>query len=453
MFNQFYENITRYIEKIDRIVKQGKILLLLGQRNSGKRKIIEEFASKLMNSEGVDPGRVFGFDLDDILERLDLEENIFFFKEKIEQRLGKSLADVKKPVVIVFLQIQNLPKIFSAIARLKESNPANIVILMTSSINLTDNKAFAKNLQPLTGTIRVFSGGINEIIDARVTPLNGNSVLETIFCESLSVEKFQKLAAIIAGHEEKIKQFQRDYLLFGVLPKIFETDVPNKRWQIIEDHLRLFFERDLLRVFQITDLQKFRQILTVLSFNNGNILNLLNMCDDFGINRNTMRKYAGIMRDTFLVDFVPSYNKEIKKPTMKTPKLYFLNPGLVNFLNRVRDYRSMEQSKNFERLLDSMLYLNLQITMQRCEQPPTLFFLKDYQDHELDFIIDTGKGLIPIGITYDNAERKNKIKTFKYYVRYCSQISNGVIFGDFDEIESLEMRGAKLYLLPIWMLF
>ncbi len=445
--------MNQFIKKIDHTVKQGKIPLLLGQRNAGKRKIVEEFALKLMNSEGVHPGRVFGFDLDDILTQLDLEENVLFFKQKIEQRLGKSLANITKPVVIIFFQIQNLPKIFPAIARLKESNSTHILILMTSSINLTEDKTFVKNLQPLTETIRVFSGGINEIIDARVTPLNGNSVLETIFCESLSVEKFQKLADTVAGHEEKIKQLQREYLLFGALPKIFETDLPEKRWQMIEDHLRLLFERDLLRVFQITDLQKFRQILTVLSFNNGNILNLLNMCDDFGINRNTMRKYAGIMRDTFLIDFVPSYNKEIRKPTMKTPKLYFLNPGLVNFLNRVRDYRSMEQSKNFERLLDSMLYLNLQITMQRCEQRHTLFFLKDYQDHELDFIIDNGKELIPIGITYDNTERKNKIKTFKYYVRYCSQISNGVIFGDFDDIECLEMRDTRLYLLPIWMLW
>lgn len=435
-------------------LSQAKIQLISGQRCVGKNIVVQHLVDYLKKEQRIPANRIFRYNFDDILTQLEFSESFETLTQRFEKTVNEPLPMLSQPIYLIFEQIQNSVELFEIIAALKQVNPVKIKIILTSSVNLENNEFFKKHLAEQTEMHWLHPIALNELIRHNFAPLNDESVLHTIFTNNFDLEYFRQLQWIVEPYKEAIREFTKDFILFGSLPATYTTDEPEARWEILRNYLRVYFERDLRIGFQISDLSKFNSVAQIFSLNNGNILNLLNLCEYYNLNRNTIRKYSGIMDETFLIDFVYPYLKnKVAKPIMRTPKIYFQNTGLVNYFNGNLRRETLESSAQYKSNLDAMLYVNLKSTLEEYAHSLEIQFLRDYQEHQLDFLIPTPKALIPIGITHTASDQKVKIKTFRYYLRYCQQISDGVIFGDFDDIELLEMRGSRLFLLPLWMLW
>jgi predicted AAA+ superfamily ATPase len=441
-------------QQLQKRLLQDQIQLISGQRCVGKNIVINNLLDHLKNEKQIPENRIFSYNFDDILVQLEFNATFESLKSRFEKRVNEPLETLSEPIYLIFEQIQNSAELFEIIAALKQVNPSKIKMVLTSSVNLENNESFKKLLAEQTDLHWLHPIALNELIRYNFAPLNDESVLHTIFSNNIELEYFEQLQWIVEPYKDTIREFIKDYLLFGSLPATYTTDDPATRWEILRSYLRVYFERDLRIGFQIADLNKFNSVAQIFSMNNGNILNLLNLCEYYNLNRNTIRKYSGIMDETFLIDFVYPYLKnKVAKPIMRTPKIYFQNTGLVNYFNGTTRRETLENSAQYKSNMDAMLYVNLKSTLEEYAHSLQIQFLRDYQEHQLDFLIPTPKALIPIGITHTASDQKVKIKTFRYYLRYCQQISDGVIFGDFDKIELLEMRGSRLFLLPLWMLW
>ena len=429
---------------------KGKIQIITGQRCVIKDRFVDQLTSKLH----IEADKIYHYHLDDILTRLEFEEEPLDFKTRFEKSSGKKLELLPHSIYFVFEQIQNARQLFPLIANLNRINPKQIRILLTSSINLANDPDYLQHLASVSDIHVIYPPTMGDLVEQQDISLGDHSILQFISKGEFDIDYFEKVFQFASPHQQKILDILKSYLLFSGVHLLKEEHDRTPDWDLIRSNLRDYFEQILVSVYQISDLKKFDQILKIFALNNGNILNLLKMCDQYGINRNTMRKYSGILSDTFLIDFVPPYLKnDVNKPIMRTPKAYFYNNGLVNFLNSINTYRALENSVYFQSNLDGMLLSNLRAAIAQLGQEKEITFLRDYQSHELDFLISTDKGLVPVGICMDDNIRKTKIKTFRYYLRYCQQIFNGVIFSTYQRVECIEMKKSKLHLLPIWMLW
>lgn len=447
--------IQRHIQKkLISAISTNKIQLIMGPRYVGKHDLLNRVIQHLREEQKVPSERIFHFSLDDILVQLEFIEDFSHFVNDIENRIGQPITGLSEPVYFFFDQIQNYLSLAELIVSLYTTNPDKIKIIISSSVNLENDKTYQKTLAQHTNVLHLYPLSLYELIRNDIAPINGESVLSTIFKGKFDLEYFEYIQWIVEPYKDAVLNFFQEYLLYGGLPAIFRHDDAQTRWIELKNSLRQYLQRDIRTVYQISDLKKFDSILKILSTNNGDILNLLNLCDFYQINRNTIRKYSGILHDTFTLEYVPPFLKEkVQKPIMRTPKVYFLNTGLLNYLNKIDSFEKLIQAPEFSRLLESALFVNLKNTMHQLDSKFDIFFMKDYQEHEIDFLVSTPENLIPIGITWESEQKKVKIKTFKYYLRYCKRISDGVVFGKFDKIELLEMRGSRLFLLPLWMLW
>ncbi|MGP8329714.1 MAG: ATP-binding protein [Methanosarcinaceae archaeon] len=447
--------IRRHIlANIQRGLTGDKIPVICGPRYFGKHDAIKELRRFLENEKKVPANRIQVFDLDNILVQLAINEDVEQFKSNLEKSIGEQLEKLTSPVYLFFEQLQNSIALVKHIAEIKQLNPAQIKIVVSASINLESNQDFINTLLPLSKIHYLYPLSLNELISNNIAPLNDESVLQTIFRGEYNLEYFKYIQWIVEPYKKAIMDFLPEYAIFGGLPTVYTQNSTEARWQEVQQYMRHYFEKDLRIVYQIADLKKFNNIIKILSLNNGKILNLLNLCDYYHFNRNTIRKYSKIMRETFLLDFVkPFLKNKVKKAIMRTPKLYFINPGLANYLTGHTTFHDSKPTEYMKSSLDSMLYVNLRTTKEEVAGSYDISFLRDYQEHELDFLLVSPEKITPVGVTFSEEDRKVKIKTFRYYLRYCDQISDGIIFGRFDKIELLEMRGSRLFLLPLWMLW
>ena len=119
---------------------------------------------------------------------------------------------------------------------------------------------------------------------------------------------------------------------------------------------------------------------------------------DCGISHTTARHWISILQAGFIIHLLPPHHENFSKRIIKSPKLYFLDTGLLCYLLRIREPNDIPihamKGAIFETFVMSELY---KAFAHRGESPP-LYFWRDRTGHEVDIVIDTGMKLIPVEV-------------------------------------------------------
>ena len=121
---------------------QNKIQVVSGQQCVVKNQFIEQFITHLKDNLNARDDLIYRYNLEDILVRLEFEDDFLKFKNGLEHAVGEQLENTSEQIYLIFEQIQHAKYLFPFIANLKNLNPEHIHILITSAINLTSDEDF-----------------------------------------------------------------------------------------------------------------------------------------------------------------------------------------------------------------------------------------------------------------------------------------------------------------------
>lgn len=79
---------------------------------------------------------------------------------------------------------------------------------------------------------------------------------------------------------------------------------------------------------------KFVRFMTAAVASTGQLLNLASLARDVGISQPTAERWMSILTASNIVYLLPAYSNNMIRRAVKTPKLYFLDTGLVAYLTR-----------------------------------------------------------------------------------------------------------------------
>lgn len=130
----------------------------------------------------------------------------------------------------------------------------------------------------------------------------------------------------------------------------------------------------------------------------GQLVNLSGLASDCGISHSTARRWLSVLEASFIVFLLRPHYRNFGKRLVKTPKLYFLDTGLLCYLLQVRRpeelFHRAERGAVFESFVVSELLKNF---VHRGEQP-SLWFWRDGAGHEIDVLVDLGRELVPVEV-------------------------------------------------------
>ena len=95
--------------------------------------------------------------------------------------------------------------------------------------------------------------------------------------------------------------------------------------------------RPLAQLIEILDWAKFlprmfSRFLEVAAFSNGEIVNYSNIASECGVSGPTIKEYFQILVDTLVGRFLPSYQKRPKRRVILSPRFYYFDIGISNYL-------------------------------------------------------------------------------------------------------------------------
>jgi uncharacterized protein len=192
-----------------------------------------------------------------------------------------------------------------------------------------------------------------------------------------------------------------EFFFRGTYPALWSgaADSPvRERWY--QGYVATYLERDVRNVLKVSSLRDFERFLRAAAALTGQMLNLAHLARDVGIAPSTAGQWLQVLVASHLVFLLEPYYRSLGKRIVKTPKLYFTDPGLAHYLNGFSSHASMSASPQIGALFENYV-IGQWFRYRDWEKPQMgLWFWRDQSSNEVDLIIELEGSLIPIEIKH-----------------------------------------------------
>jgi len=115
----------------------------------------------------------------------------------------------------------------------------------------------------------------------------------------------------------------------GFLPRHYLAADPCK---LIESYVGDYLKEEIAAEALTRSVPAFARFLESAAFSNGEIVNYRNIAAECGVSAPTVKEYFQILEDTLLARFLPVYQKRPKRRVIQSPKFYFFDVAVANYL-------------------------------------------------------------------------------------------------------------------------
>lgn len=168
----------------------------------------------------------------------------------------------------------------------------------------------------------------------------------------------------------------------GLLPRHYLAENYKKLCQAYVDN---YLTEEISAEALTRNLQAFSRFLEIAAFSNGEIINYTNIASETGVSSVTVKEYFGILQDTLIAYFIPSYRKRPKRRVVHAPKFYFFDVGIANFL--LKRGEIVPQSENFGRALEHFVLQELIAHSHYSGKDYKISYWRSTSGFEVDFIL------------------------------------------------------------------
>lgn len=219
-----------------------------------------------------------------------------------------------------------------------------------------------------------------------------------------------------------------EVLVKGMYPAIFDRDIPQGMYY--PSYIESYLERDIRQIKNVTDLSLFQKFLEICAGRTGQILNKQSISKECGISQPTVEKWLTILEVSFIAFRLRPYYSNSKKRIIKSPKLYFFDTGLICSLLGINNAGQIANHPLRGEIFET--YIISEFIKNRFHQGmrSNYFFYRDNHMNEIDLIIETGYGPVPVEIKSGQTINDSFFKGLKFFRKLSDRYKqSGLIYG------------------------
>jgi predicted AAA+ superfamily ATPase len=201
-----------------------------------------------------------------------------------------------------------------------------------------------------------------------------------------------------------------EFIQKGSLP---EVQALKNDWEMIYSaYVATYIERDVRQLANIGESNAFYKFMVALAARNGQLLNFTSISNDIGVNPSTVERWTSILKASNIIYLLEPYYNNILKRTIKTPKLYFLDTGLVCYLSGWNTPTVLERGAAAGSIFEAFVVGEIIKSYTNAGREPPLYFYRDKEKNEINLLIHENGTLYPLEIKKHAEPSIHDIKTF-----------------------------------------
>lgn len=164
-------------------------------------------------------------------------------------------------------------------------------------------------------------------------------------------------------------------------------------------YIQTYLERDVRNIYNIGNLRNFQQFTRLLAGRCSQLLNLSEFSKALGVSVPTIKNWLSILEASRIIYLLPPYYNNLGKRTTKSPKVYFMDIGLVCYLTGIRDKAHLLQGPMAGALFENFCVQEIIKVFINKGHRPGLYYVRTSNNLEIDLLIDLGaQSLTPVEI-------------------------------------------------------
>lgn len=403
-----YQLIERFAAKpIATALADTPVVMLVGPRQCGKTTLVQQFAGKGYAYVTLDDDTVLGAARND------------------------PTGFVRGFDRVAIDEVQRAPELLRAIKLSVDSDRRAGRYLLTGSANILTLPQVSESLAGRMEIVSLMPFSRAEIAGKRP------AFLETAFAG-----KLVKPGSTVIGGELV------QTVLAGGYPEMLRRESSRRRQAWARDYVKAIVQRDVRDIAEVEKLDQMPRLLQILACHSGQLTNFAQIGGQIGIDDKTTRRYTGILEQLYLVHRLsPWFNNRLKR-LVKTPKLHFLDSGLLAAVRGLTAERIAKDRFAFGALLETFVFSEIiKLTGWR-DESYTLHHYRDKDQDEVDIIVEDERGaMVGIEVKASATVRANDFKGIRKLLKIRGgDLKLGVVLYDGTQIVPF---GDRLFAAPI----
>lgn len=278
---------------------------------------------------------------------------------------------------VILDEVQRVPELFSFIQVLVDEKDIPGQFVLTGSQNFLLLNSISQSLAGRSAIFHLLPFSQNELAGTGMFPLD------------------QIGRGVPSGRTApEIDLYTR--LFEGFYPRIHDKQLDPREW--LKNYYRTYVERDVRDILHVGDIEAFQRFVGLCAGRNGQLLNLSSLASDCGISHTTARRWLSVLEASFLIVLLRPHYQNFRKRLVKSPKLYFLDTGLLCYLLRIRNEEDLVFHAARGAVFESFVLSELYKKALHQGKDPDLYFWRDSAGHEVDIMIDASPRPVPVEI-------------------------------------------------------
>lgn len=205
-----------------------------------------------------------------------------------------------------------------------------------------------------------------------------------------------------------------ELLLRGFMPEVWAKKLNPTRYY--RNYFRTYVERDVRRIVNVKDLILFERFVTLLAGRVGQVVNFSSLADETGVSSPTISSWLSILEASFIVYRLRPDFSNVSKRVVKSPKLYFTEPGLVAYLLGIENVEQAARDPLRGQLFENLAVMETYKHFSNQGRDPRLSFLRTEKGFEIDLIVSSGRAVCPVEIKSAMTFGGGLVKNLEKYV-------------------------------------
>jgi len=216
-------------------------------------------------------------------------------------------------------------------------------------------------------------------------------LVDRLFSDDPVDRIFGSEASVLLEDQETRQREAQDYLLqWGGMPALLHLP-ESERWKWLRDYEYTYLERDLSDLARLNDLEPFRKFQKLSALRSGKLLQYSEMARDAGVSADTAKRYLEYLRLSYQAMLLQPYHRNITSAVVKTPKLYWVDLGILRQLCGFKGEPTGE-------MYETYVVGELVKWMKTAQREAELYFYRTRSGLEIDLVLETQQGIVGMEI-------------------------------------------------------
>ena len=397
---------------IESVSQEYPVVLLVGPRQTGKTRMLRHL------SEGTRRGYV---SLDDLTNRALAKQDPAMFLQL-------------HPAPVLIDEVQYAPELFAQIKLKADADREAGAFWLTGSQPFRMMKLAGETLAGRAAILHMDALSHREC----------SGIAETAPFE-VSTEAFRRRASDM---EPLTTPGLFAEIWRGSMPGLVSGEFTN-RDIFYSSYVQTFVERDVRDLYPGVDPIAFSHLLRAVAARVGQEVNVHEIAKELGVGDTSVRTGIGVLEKSNVVHLLHPYSSNALKRTVKWPKLYFFDTGLVSFLLRWSSPETLEAGAMSGAIFENWVVNEIRRSFSQRGVEPPLWYYRDRDGKEIDLVVESDGALHPIEIKKSATPKREMTAAFRMLDAAPQPRKTGAIVCMAGEVGAVS---SDVLVLPAWAL-